>query len=108
MRWTTHAQACGSVVLGVVLGSGSWASAQVVVDGEVQAVRGLSLRAYSAGAALQPAVHTETFISPGAEFVRLHFVKLDLAPGDRLVLSGMDGTHAETLTGRGPHGDGDV
>jgi V8-like Glu-specific endopeptidase len=49
----------------------------------------------------------DTIASPGAEFVRVHFVDFDLGPGEELVVSNPDGSQSWAYSGRGVNGDGD-
>jgi V8-like Glu-specific endopeptidase len=95
-----------SAALGLALGSAAWAGPLKV--GDVRPYRAESPHPYPLGTDARPAVWTETVISPGAEFVRVHFKNLDLAPGDYLTVSSPDGAQAWTYTGRGPHKNGDV
>lgn len=111
MTRTTHGYAVGVTVaaVGLLVASGPRALAQVIQeDGEVRAYQRAGLREYPPGAAHRPTVDSETVVSPGAEFIRLHFRALNLAPGDYVTISSQDGRHNEVLEGRGPHGDGSV
>jgi V8-like Glu-specific endopeptidase len=47
-----------------------------------------------------------TYNFPGAEFVRLHFNRFDLAEGDKLVVSNLDGSQSWEYTGQGHNGNG--
>lgn len=47
-------------------------------------------------------VWTETLVVPGATFIKPHFVGLDLAKGDELIVRSASGQVVEVLTGRGP------
>ena len=47
-------------------------------------------------------VWTEMLYLPGAEFLKPHYVGLDLAPGDELVVRTATGRVVEVLSGRGP------
>jgi len=76
--------------------------------GEVRPYHAESPHPYPLGSDARPVVWTDRVISPGAEFVRLHFANLHLAPGDFLTVSRPDGSQASTYSGRGPHGDGDL
>ena len=49
---------------------------------------------------------TATYNFPGAEFVRLHFNRFDLAEGDKLVISNLDGSQSWEYTGQGHNGNG--
>jgi lysyl endopeptidase len=97
-----------AVAVGLVLSPGTWALAQgVVVDGWVKAYES-RVTDYPEGSADRASVDVETVVSAGAEFVRVHFGQLNLAPGDYLTVSDPKGLHMEILQGLGPHGDGDV
>jgi hypothetical protein len=50
---------------------------------------------------------TWTVRHAGATYIRLHFSKFDLAPGDSLQLASADGTELYTYAGKGPHGTGE-
>jgi hypothetical protein len=50
---------------------------------------------------------TWTVRHPGATYIRLHFSRFDLAPGDSLQLANADGTESYVYTGKGPHGTGE-
>jgi hypothetical protein len=49
---------------------------------------------------------TATYSFPGAEFIRLHFNRFDLAEGDKLVVSNLDGSQSWEYTGQGHNGNG--
>lgn len=44
---------------------------------------------------------------PEATYIRVHFAKFDLAPGDWLTIASPDGLESYTFTGRGPNGTGE-
>lgn len=44
---------------------------------------------------------------PAATYIRVHFAKFDLAPGDWLTISSADGEDSYSYTGQGPHGTGE-
>jgi V8-like Glu-specific endopeptidase len=75
--------------------------------GDVRSYNSESPHPYSPGRSDKPAVWTENVISPGAKFVRVHFVGFNLASGDFVTVSSPDGSQRWTYTGRGPNGDGD-
>ena len=75
------------------------ASARVEV-GKVLAHRAESPHPY-------PARWSDILRSPGATFLRVHFVDFGLAPGDTLTVASPDGSQVWSYTGRGPHDDGD-
>jgi len=49
---------------------------------------------------------TATYSFPGAEFIRLHFQRFDLAAGDKLIVSNADGSQIWEYTGQGHNGNG--
>lgn len=49
---------------------------------------------------------TATYSFPGAEFIRLHFQRFDLATGDKLIVSNVDGSQSWEYTGQGHNGNG--
>lgn len=51
---------------------------------------------------------SEKIVSPGAEFVRLHFTDVDLDAGEALVVSSPDGEQVWTYTGKDVSDDGDL
>lgn len=105
----THALRRAVVAVGLVLSPGTWALAQAVIeDGYVRAYESPGVRDYPEGNADRSVVHEETLISPGAQFLRVHFDQLNLGPTDYLTLADPKGGHLEILQGRGPHEDGDV
>ncbi|MPY88433.1 MAG: hypothetical protein GEU99_10955 [Luteitalea sp.] len=63
---------------------------------------------YPAGAGGDTVVWREVVRAPGATFIRVHFVDLELGSGDALTVSSPDGFQMWTLTGRGPRGSGDA
>jgi V8-like Glu-specific endopeptidase len=93
----------------LVLASGAQGFAQAPLKvGDVRPYRAETPHPYPLGTEAHPVVWTDTVISPGAEFVRVHFRNLHLAPGDYLTVSSPDGLQTWTYTGRGPHDNGDV
>jgi lysyl endopeptidase len=105
----THALRRAVMAVGLVLSPGTWALAQgVIEDGYVRTYESPGVREYPEGTADRPVVHEETVVSPGAEFLRVHFDDLNLGPNDYLTLADPKGAHLEILQGRGPHEDGDV
>jgi len=93
-------------VLGLASGCAAWAGPLKV--GDVRPYHAETPHPYPLGTMGRPVVWTDTVVSPGAEFVRLHFKNLHLAPGDYLTVSSPDETLRWKYTGRGPHGDGEV
>lgn len=63
--------------------------------------------AYPAGGAHRPVSWSETIVSPGATFLRVHFERLNLPDGDYITVSSLDGEELWTYTGKGPLGTGE-
>lgn len=62
---------------------------------------------YPSGAMDRPVAWSETVVSPGATFLRVHFQKMNLPDGDFLTVAGPDGKDFWTYTGKGPLGTGE-
>ncbi len=62
---------------------------------------------YERGHGVRSAVSEEWIVSPGAQFVRVHFSGMDLKQGDYLTVAHPDGRQNHVYTQRGPNGDGD-
>lgn len=77
------------------------------VVGEVRIYRTESPHPYPMGSLERTVVWSDTVISPGAQFIRVHFSDLSLVPGDYLTVSDPARTEVWTYTLRGPHGDGE-
>ena len=88
-------------------GTAAWAQAPLKV-GSVKPYLAETPHPYPMGAGNRPVVWTDRVVSPGAEFVRVHFSGLNLAPGDYVSVASPDGRQAWTYTDAGPRGDGDV
>jgi hypothetical protein len=100
---------CAVVVAVLALMSGAQGFAQGKLKvGDVRPYRAETPHPYPLGTEARPVVWTDTVISPGAEFVRVHFKNVSLAPGDYLTVSSPDGLQTWTYTGRGPHNDGAI
>ena len=82
-------------------GSVSVAAAEVAKVGELEPIRLATARPYALDASREWVVS-----HPGATYIRLHFSAFDLAPGDRVILSNLQGTERYVYQGSGPHGDG--
>jgi V8-like Glu-specific endopeptidase len=63
--------------------------------------------AYPLGGADRPVSWSETVVSPGATFLRIHFSKLNLPDGDFVTVARPDGADFWTYTGKGPRGTGE-
>jgi lysyl endopeptidase len=61
---------------------------------------------YPRGDAGRPVTWSETVVSPGARFLRIHFSKLDLPDGDFLTVTGLNGRDSWVYTGKGLNGTG--
>jgi len=94
-------------VVSLALGVQAWAQSPLKV-GDVRPYRAETPHPYPLGTDARPVVWTDTVISPGAEFVRVHLKNMHLAQGDYLTVSSPDGRQTWTYAGKGPHGDGDV
>jgi lysyl endopeptidase len=100
---------CAVVAAVLVLCSGAQGFAQGKLKvGDVRPYRAETPHPYPLGMEARPVVWTDTVVSPGAEFVRVHFKNVSLAPGDYLTVSSPDGLQTWTYTGRGPHNDGAI
>jgi V8-like Glu-specific endopeptidase len=75
--------------------------------GEELPYRVTSPAVYPLGGPGRPAAWSETVVSPGATFLRIHFQKLNLPDGDFLTVSSPDGSDYWTYTGKGPRGTGE-
>ena len=105
-RWTGRLFVCALVVL--VGGSlVAWAQTPLKV-GEMKPYHAETPHPYPLGTESRPVVWTDQIISPGAEFVRVHFSHFSLAPGDYVTVSSPDGSQVWTYTGNGPHHGGDI
>ena len=62
---------------------------------------------YPPGGMDRPASWSETVVSPGATFLRIHFQRFNLPDGDYLTVSSPDGSEFWTYTGKGPNGTGE-
>lgn len=100
---------CGVVVAGALalLGMVAPAQAQRVKVGEERAYEAATPSMYPRGAAHRPVVWSETIVSPGATFLRVHFDRLNLPDGDYVTVSSPDSDEFWTYTGKGPNGTGE-
>jgi V8-like Glu-specific endopeptidase len=62
---------------------------------------------YERGHGTRPAVDEQWIVSPGAQFVRVHFTGMDLKDGDFLTVAHPDGRQNHLYTQRGPNGTGE-
>lgn len=95
------------MVLTALGATSAWAQTPLKV-GDVRPYRAETPHPYPLGTEARPVVWTDSVISPGATFIRVHFKGLSLAPGDYATVSSPDGSQKWTYTGKGPHGNGDV
>jgi len=95
------------MVLAALGATSAWAQTPLKV-GDVRPHRAETPHPYPLGTEARPVVWTDSVISPGATFIRVHFKGLALAPGDYVTVSSPDGSQKWTYTGKGPHGNGDV
>jgi hypothetical protein len=106
----TRIGGCGYLLTAIVLIAGvttAMADSPMVI-GEVRDYRAETPHPYPMGSIERPVVWRDTVISPGAQFVRVHFTRLSLAPGDYLTVSDPTRVEVWTYTRQGPRGDGDV
>jgi len=61
---------------------------------------------YPRGGPQRPATWSHTIVSNGATFLRVHFQRLNLPPGDYVTVANPDRSEVWTYTGRGPEGAG--
>ncbi len=90
----------------VLLGTMAQAQGRIKVGDELQ-YRAATPAAYPLGGPGRPVSWSETVVSPGATFLRIHFQKFNLPDGDYVTVSSPDGTDFWTYTGKGPRGTGD-
>ena len=98
------------IILAAVLGlglAGSQAFAQrAVLAGDTRPYFASTPHPYPVGSDNRPVVWSDTIKSPGATFLRIHFVNFDLAPGDFLTIHGSKG-EVHRYEGKGPRGNGE-
>jgi V8-like Glu-specific endopeptidase len=98
-----------SVMAGAALMLGAAAAqaqGRIKVGDELE-YRVASPAAYPVGGPDRPVSWSETVVSPGATFLRVHFNKLNLPDGDYLTVASPDGSELWTYTGKGPRGTGE-
>lgn len=100
-------KAC-AVIVGALtlLAMAASAQAQRIKVGEERQYR-TATSAYPRGAAHRPVSWSETIVSPGATFIRVHFDRLNLPEGDYVTVSSPDSDEFWTYSGRGPNGTGE-
>jgi V8-like Glu-specific endopeptidase len=100
----------GAFVAGALalLGMVAPAQAQRVKVGDELPYEASTPSIYPRGAAHRPVVWSETIVSPGAKFLRVHFEYLNLPDGDYVTVSSPDSDEFWTYTGKGPQGTGEL
>lgn len=107
MRRGSRVPAVVAVLLAVAIGgSAARAQGRIRVGEEVPYQAGTV--AYPVGGTDRPVSWSETIVSPGATFLRVHFSKLNLPSGDYLTVAAPGGGERWTYTGRGPRGSGEL
>lgn len=96
---------CAGIAL-ALLGMAATAQAQRIKVGEELRYEAAT-SAYPRGAAHRPVSWSETIVSPGATFIRVHFEKLNLPDGDYVTVSSPDTDEFWTYSGKGPNGTGE-
>jgi V8-like Glu-specific endopeptidase len=89
-----------------LLGDPAGAQGRIKVGDELP-YRASSPALYPLGGMDRPVSWSETIVSPGATFLRIHFQRFNLPDGDYLTVSSPDGAEFWTYTGKGPHGTGE-
>ncbi len=93
------------VVLLVALAASPTLADQPARVGEPEPLSIASEHPYPAGAGL--AARAWVVFWPGATYIRVHFSRFDLAPGDFVEVANSDGSESYTYDGKGPHGSGE-
>lgn len=101
-RWSVAV----AVLLLVAFAAAAQAQGRIKVGDEL-AYEAATPAVYPGGAADRPVVWSETIVSPGATFLRVHFRKLNIPDGDYVTVASPSGAEYWTYTGRGPHGTGE-
>ena len=97
----------GLTALGMLAAGGAaWAATpQATKIGELETVALGSPHPYGIGSG--PNARTWTIRYPGATYIRVHFDRFDLAPGDLLQIASPDGAESFAYAGKGPAGSGE-
>ena len=97
----------GLTALGLItLGGTAWAGAPGVTKvGELEPISLGSPHPYGIGSGAN--ARTWTVRYPGATYIRVHFERFDLAPGDLLQVASPDGAESFAYAGRGPSDSGE-
>jgi V8-like Glu-specific endopeptidase len=92
----------------IVLGAVAPARAQGRIKvGDELPYRAATPAAYPLGGPDRPVAWSETVVSSGATFIRVHFNKFNLPDGDYVTVASPDGSEYWTYTGKGPRGTGE-
>jgi V8-like Glu-specific endopeptidase len=83
-----------------------WAQGTIKI-GEELPYRAATPADYPVGGPDRPIAWSETIVSPGATFLRVHFSEFDLPAGDYLTLASPDNGKVWTYRGQGPRGTGE-
>ena len=103
-----HGIRIAAVAAGALALLGTVAQAQVRIKvGDELPYRAATPAAYPLGGPDRPVAWSETVVSPGATFLRIHFEKLNLPDGDYLTVANPNGSELWTYTGKGPQGTGE-
>jgi lysyl endopeptidase len=91
----------------LLLGAAAVVHAQTRIRaGEELAYQVATPPVYPRGGPDRPVTWSQTIASNGATFLRIHFQRLNLPPGDYVTISNPDRAEVWTYTGRGPDGTG--
>lgn len=104
-QWTRY----GIFMAGALalLGMAAPSQAQRVKVGEERQYEASTPAMYPRGAAHRPVVWSETVVSSGAKFLRIHFTNMNLPEGDYITISSPEADQFWTYSGRGPQGTGE-
>ncbi len=83
------------------------AEAQRIKVGEERQYEASTPAQYPRGAAHRPVVWSETIVSSGAKFLRVHFTSFNLPEGDYVTVSSPEADEHWVYSGRGPQGTGE-
>lgn len=96
---------CLAVLVAMTAFAPAIASGQPAKVGELEKIALATEHPYAARTTTD--ANTWVVYYPGATYIRLHFSRFDLAPGDWVEISNADGSEAYTFEGKGPHGSGE-
>lgn len=104
---TKFAFAVVGVAVALVAVAGPTQAQTRIKAGEERPYSARTPLAYPQGAEHRPTAWSETVVSSGATFLRVHFQNMNLPDGDYLTISSADGSEFWTYTGKGPLGTGE-